>query len=263
VFAVYDAVRRLQYVGFSRNIVLSVRTLRARMGADRVAHVRALAVANQAMQSRTALQRLAQSWIDQAGTVPPGNGAEAEAWGGSAGGSEASVDLAAMTAAERAEYEERRVKLEKAMGAAGTEAPLAELDPEERRARMMAAVEVRLRGGRRGWGGDRNGRASARPCGAAGRNACATAMRRQPPRRDASACERWLPTGRGLVGGDRRPDARHAARRRVCRRRGGLERGSRGPCTWPPGRAHQPLHPRQRAPKGGGGGAPGAARDDA
>ncbi|GBG00345.1 hypothetical protein Rsub_13077 [Raphidocelis subcapitata] len=142
VFAVYDAERRLQYVGFSRNLVLSIRTLRTRMGADRVAHVRALAVANQAMQSRTALQRLAQTWIDQAGAVPPGNGEEAEAWGGgSAGGSEASVDLGAMTAAERAEYEDRRLKLEKAMGTAVAAAPEVELSADERRARMISAVE--------------------------------------------------------------------------------------------------------------------------
>ena len=151
VFAVHDASRAPQYVGFSRNLVLSLRSLRARLGPSRVAFVRALVVTGQEMLTRAALARRAQEWIDAApGGVPPGNGAEAELWGGGGGGGgagsvEASVDTSAMSPAELAAHEERRLKLRRAMGEA---APLpaaqtdADADAEERRQRMIAAMEV-------------------------------------------------------------------------------------------------------------------------
>jgi hypothetical protein len=60
-------------------------------------------------------------WLAEAGVTPPGNGVEAHLWG-AGGSSEASVeeggaavDVSLMSAAERAEYEERKLKLRKAM----------------------------------------------------------------------------------------------------------------------------------------------------
>ncbi|KAI8467931.1 MAG: NifU-like domain-containing protein [Monoraphidium minutum] len=145
VFAVYDAARTLQYVGYSRNIVLSLKTLRARIGEERVAHVRVLVVANQAMQTRTALSKQAQSWLDEAGATPPGNGDEAELWAG--GGGEARAEVAAMSPAELAAYEDKKLKMIKAMGeavtrgAAAAEADEAADTPEERRRKMILAME--------------------------------------------------------------------------------------------------------------------------
>lgn len=44
----------------------------ARVGEERCAFVRAMVFANAAMQSRAALQREADNWLAEAGTVPPG-----------------------------------------------------------------------------------------------------------------------------------------------------------------------------------------------
>lgn len=144
VFAIYDSSKTLQYVGFSRNIVLSVKTLKTRLGPDRVAHVRALVVANQAMQTRASLQKHAQSWLDQADGLPPGNGPEADLWGGGGGSTtEASVDLSVMSAAELAAYEDKKLKLKKAMGekSSGQEEAVVEDSADERRRKMKLAVE--------------------------------------------------------------------------------------------------------------------------
>jgi hypothetical protein len=99
------------------------------------------------MQTRTALQKQAQVWIDEAGAPPPGNSSEAEAW---AGGSalttaEASLDVSAMSPVELAEYEERKLKMRKAMGEGrrDDEEAAVPVDAAERRQRMISAVEVR------------------------------------------------------------------------------------------------------------------------
>jgi hypothetical protein len=65
-------------------------------------------------------------WLAEAGVTPPGNGVEVHLWG-AGGSSEAStdegaaaaVDVSLMSPAERAEYEERKLKLRKAMVGVG------------------------------------------------------------------------------------------------------------------------------------------------
>lgn len=116
------------------------------------------------MQTRAALSKHAQSWLDAADSLPPGNGAEAELWGAAGGGgsSEASVDLSVMSPAELAAYEDKKAKLKKAMGErAGAEAASGgaganggeggEDSLEERRRKMMLAMEVGAVSNR-GWG---------------------------------------------------------------------------------------------------------------
>ena len=101
------------------------------------------------MQTRTSLAKLAQAWLDEAGSVPPGNGGEAALWGGgdaTAGVAASDADIAAMSPSELADYQERKLKMRKAMGEAtadGAPAPAgAEDSPEERRLKMIAAMEV-------------------------------------------------------------------------------------------------------------------------
>ncbi|KAL4459185.1 hypothetical protein ABPG75_014050 [Micractinium tetrahymenae] len=143
VYALFDDKRNLQYVGYSRNIVLSVKGHLARVGEERCAFVRAMVFANKAMQSRAVLQREADNWLQEAGTLPPGNGAEAELWQGpSAGSSASSVDVSLMSADELAEYEERKLKLRKAMGENLHDDVAGEAeDSRLRRLKMIAAVE--------------------------------------------------------------------------------------------------------------------------
>jgi hypothetical protein len=104
------------------------------------------------MQTRTSLQRHAQTWLDEAATLPPGNGPDADLWGGfstsatSDAGATTSVDVTAMSPAELAEYEERKEKLRRAMGVGSKDERVVEeeesVEPEERRRKMIAAMEV-------------------------------------------------------------------------------------------------------------------------
>ena len=118
------------------------------MGAERAAFVRVMVFANRAMCSRANLEAQANAWLRDAGPqLPPGNAAEAARWGGAAlGGAEAH-----MTPAERAAFEDKKLKMKRAMGvkdagaahahaggaAVEGEAP----DAAQRRADMMAAME--------------------------------------------------------------------------------------------------------------------------
>ncbi|PSC74301.1 nifU chloroplastic [Micractinium conductrix] len=137
VYALYDDKRNLQYVGYARNMVLAVRTHLARVGEERCAWVRAMVFANKAMQSRSALQREAEHWLEEAGTTPPGNGAEASLWEGTS-----SVDVSLMSADELAEYEDKKLKMRKAMGENLHDSVEGETeDSKTRRLKLIAAVE--------------------------------------------------------------------------------------------------------------------------
>lgn len=99
------------------------------------------------MQTRSALQKQAQTWLDEADGIPPGNGPEADLWGSGSG--EASIDLSAMSPAELAAYEEKKFKLRKAMGEGGVGQveEAGPVDPEERRQKLINAMEVGAKAG--------------------------------------------------------------------------------------------------------------------
>eukprot|EP00878_Enallax_costatus_P031191 GHUV01034086.1.p1 GENE.GHUV01034086.1~~GHUV01034086.1.p1 ORF type:complete len:253 (+),score=67.09 GHUV01034086.1:148-906(+) len=120
VYAVYDEKHNVQYVGYSRNIVLAVKGHLSRVGDDRCAFVKPLVFANKAMATRRHMEALAEDWLEEAGVIPPGNGVEAELWLGSSSSDAAAeptpaVDITLLSPTERAEYEEKRLKLKKAM----------------------------------------------------------------------------------------------------------------------------------------------------
>ncbi len=110
------------------------------MGATRCASVRVMVFANKAMASRAAMEAEANKWLAAAGVTPPGNGADAAAWGAGAPGGAVAV----MTPAERASYEDKKLKMRRAMGdtavSAGDE-DTAAVDGDARRANMRAAME--------------------------------------------------------------------------------------------------------------------------
>jgi Fe-S cluster biogenesis protein NfuA len=142
VYAVYDSRRNLQYVGYSRNMVLSIRTLLTRVSEDRCAFVRVMVFANKAMQSRAALQREADNWLAEAGTLPPGNGAEQDLWNGvsDATATTSSFDMSSMSADELAAYEEKKDKMKRAMGEIKKEEEADNDTMDERQAKMRAAM---------------------------------------------------------------------------------------------------------------------------
>jgi Fe-S cluster biogenesis protein NfuA len=136
----------MQYVSFSRSVALALKTLRARVGEERAAFARVMVFANRAMQTRAALEEVAAAWLAEAGVAPPGNGAERAAWeGAAAAAGGASFDTAAMSPAELADYEAKKLKMQKAMGekVAGEGAGVApeEDSPAARRLKTIAAME--------------------------------------------------------------------------------------------------------------------------
>lgn len=109
VFAVYDVSKTLQYVSYSRNIPLSVKSILERVGPESCGFVRNIVFQNIAMQTRQAMEEQLQLWIDEHGSIPPGNGSESEKWS-------AGFDVDAMTKSEKQVYDDKKNKMVAAMG---------------------------------------------------------------------------------------------------------------------------------------------------
>lgn len=140
VYALFDSRRHLQYVGYSRNIVLAVKSHLAAVGEERAAFVRPMVFMNKAMTTREAMAREAANWIDAEGTIPPGNGVEQHLWEASSAAAKAGGS--SMSAAETDEYETKKLKLRKAMGENLSDDVAGESpDAKQRRLRMIKAVE--------------------------------------------------------------------------------------------------------------------------
>lgn len=106
VYAVLDSQQQTQYIGYSRNVLLSLNGHLVQNG-ETCAFVRVEAFK---FPKRTEMEALRDTWIAQLDTLPPGNGAEGDRW---ASGGE--VAKAAMSEIERNAYEEKKLKLRKAM----------------------------------------------------------------------------------------------------------------------------------------------------
>jgi hypothetical protein len=104
VYAVWDGDLQLHYVNISRNVALSVKGHLNQLGPDICAFVR---VQPFKFPQRQVMADLQAAWIAENGAVPPGNGDRADLW--------TETPLAAMSPAERAAYEEKKLKLRKAM----------------------------------------------------------------------------------------------------------------------------------------------------
>jgi hypothetical protein len=94
VYAIFDADKVLQYVGYSRDIALSLKLHLVRQPH----YCYWLKVQTVQRPSRTILETLRNHWIAENGTIPPGNAAEPSLW-------EHPIDVkSAMTAAEKSRY---------------------------------------------------------------------------------------------------------------------------------------------------------------
>lgn len=134
VYAVLGRDRRTHYVGYSRNVALSLKGHTAQLGNDTCAFVQ---VQTFKVPKREALEQQRDAWIAQLGYVPSGNAEASELWASTVG----EAAIAAMSPAERQAYEEKKLKLRKAM--ADTElsrAPNNESDAE-RQQNLEAAVK--------------------------------------------------------------------------------------------------------------------------
>ncbi|XP_002968899.2 uncharacterized protein LOC9651475 [Selaginella moellendorffii] len=118
VYAVYGKNKAMEYVGFSRNVVLSLKTHRTRAGEERCAFVRVKLFGDPSLVTKSRLEEEKQRWIRELEAVPPGNSPEEQSlWSSSAKVVETSSAKAkSMSESERREYEEKKLKLRKAMG---------------------------------------------------------------------------------------------------------------------------------------------------
>lgn len=108
VYAVLDAERRTQYIGYSRNVLLSLKGHIAQNGQEKCAFVR---VQTNKFPKREEMEKLRDAWLCELELIPPGNGDASEMWVSTVG----EAARTAMSAAERNAYEEKKLKLRKAI----------------------------------------------------------------------------------------------------------------------------------------------------
>lgn len=76
IYAIYDGDRQLQFVGFSRDVWLSLKQHLVRC--PRSCYWVKLQVVDR--PSRTILERIRDTWLSEYGSTPPGNGSEETVW---------------------------------------------------------------------------------------------------------------------------------------------------------------------------------------
>lgn len=108
VYAVLNGDRQTQYIGYSRNVVLSLRGHLTQFGSAICALVR---VHPFKFPKRDQMEALRDTWIAELGTLPPGNRDDSGLWANTVG----AAAIAAMSETERQAYDEKKLKLRKAM----------------------------------------------------------------------------------------------------------------------------------------------------
>ncbi len=139
VYAVLDGDRQTQYIGYSRNVQQSLESHLAQYGTDICAFIQVQAFK---FPKRQAMEALRDEWIAALNYVPVGNQSAGEMWASTI--SEAAQIT--MSAAERNAYEEKKLKLRKAMADSSLIDELEKQDipnsPDaERRRNLEAAVK--------------------------------------------------------------------------------------------------------------------------
>ena len=111
VYAVLNGDRHTQYIGYSRNVALALRGHVTQIGADICAFVR---VQPFKFPKRDEMEALQNAWIAELDATPSGNMDDSGLWANTIG----AAAIAAMSAAERQAYDEKKLKLRKAMAEA-------------------------------------------------------------------------------------------------------------------------------------------------
>ncbi|WP_373540753.1 GIY-YIG nuclease family protein [Chamaesiphon sp.] len=135
VYAVLDSADRTQYVGYSRNVLTSLKGHLAEHGSDVCAGVR---VQPFKFPKREEMESLRDTWIAALDTVPPGNTGAGGVWATTVG----EIAKAAMSEQEQAVYEEKKLKLRRAMADSdlSRELDAAALSDEQKRDNFTAAM---------------------------------------------------------------------------------------------------------------------------
>lgn len=110
VYAIYNNENQIQFVGYSRNVVMSLKSHLDRVGPSMCCSVRVKIFTDPSLLSRGKLEEEKNKWIDEYG-VPLGNSTDQNLWDcGQV------LSIKAMSEEERKDYEEKKMKLRKAMG---------------------------------------------------------------------------------------------------------------------------------------------------
>ncbi|MGB3204605.1 MAG: GIY-YIG nuclease family protein [Crinalium sp.] len=136
VYAVLDSQHHTQYIGYSRNVLLSLNGHLTQNGKDKCAFVR---VHTFKFPKREEMESLRDQWMSELDSIPPGNSSDREMWASTIG----EAAKAAMSAVERNAYEEKKLKLRKAMADTALNRNLEAIDATEaqRRENLEAAVK--------------------------------------------------------------------------------------------------------------------------
>jgi hypothetical protein len=108
VYAVLNSSQQTQYIGYSRNVSLSLRSHLTAHGAEVCVLVR---VQPFKFPKREEMEQLRDRWIAELPSLPPGNIDGSADWASTVRDAAAQV----MSEADRAIYEEKKLKLRKAM----------------------------------------------------------------------------------------------------------------------------------------------------
>ncbi|BDI18076.1 hypothetical protein ANSO36C_38780 [Nostoc cf. commune SO-36] len=135
VYAVLDAQRRTQYIGYSRNVLLSLNAHLRQNGQQKCAFVRVQAFK---FSKRQQMEDLRDEWIAELESTPPGNATDSEMWASTVG----EATKAVMSQVERQAYEEKKLKLRKAMADTTLSKESEKIDASiaERQRQLEAAV---------------------------------------------------------------------------------------------------------------------------
>ncbi|WP_414519053.1 GIY-YIG nuclease family protein [Nostoc sp. PCC 9305] len=136
VYAVLDVERRTQYIGYSRNVLLSLNGHLRQNGEQKCAFVRVQAFK---FPKRQEMEDLRDAWIAELESTPPGNATESEMWASTVG----EATKAVMSEAQLQAYEEKKLKLRKAMADTTLSKELETIDASEaeRQRQLEAAVK--------------------------------------------------------------------------------------------------------------------------
>ncbi|MBE9045424.1 GIY-YIG nuclease family protein [Pleurocapsales cyanobacterium LEGE 10410] len=139
VYAVVDSDRRYQYIGYSRDVLRSLKGHIAQNGSQACTFLR---VKSFKFPKRQAMEALRDEWIAELDYIPLGNTDRQETWARTIG----EAAKATMTVQEQNAYEEKKLKLRKAMADATLIDELAAKDTPgeaetQRRQKLEAAVK--------------------------------------------------------------------------------------------------------------------------
>jgi hypothetical protein len=135
VYAVLNINNETQYVGYSRNVSTALKGHLTAHGSEICSYVR---VQPFKFPKREEMENLRDTWIAELDLVPPGNTGAGGVWATTVG----EIAAAAMSESEKAAYEEKKLKLRRAMadGALSRELDAAAISNDQTRNNFTAAM---------------------------------------------------------------------------------------------------------------------------